>query len=84
MKLRALLLAALIADLAILVLTSAPVSADSDVCAEHRVGVGNIPVYDGSVCTQASAYVCVPRNKQGDFTCTAVMLWCWCPGPVIA
>ena len=84
MKLHALLATALLANLPVLVVLAAPAGADPDPCVDVDVHVGYLPVLVGNPCTQGDAYACVPRNKQGDFDCHDVGLWCWCPGPVIA
>jgi hypothetical protein len=83
MRPHAILLVLLLTE-SFLVLVAPPAAANADPCRDIDVHVGYVPVLEANPCTQGTAYVCVLRNKQGDFNCTPIGLWCWCPGPVLA
>jgi len=82
MKLR---LVFVLGSLALLFVASSPVlAAGPALCSDTHVQAAGMPVLDANPCTQGIAYACHPVNKQGDWRCEEVWLWCWCPGPVLA
>lgn len=82
MKLRA--FAALVSLLALLFVAAPAVATGPALCSDTSVNAAGMPVFEGNPCTEGNAWVCHPVNKQGDWTCEQLYLWCWCPGPVLA
>ena len=83
MKLPALLTLALFSTASFVVIVAPASAAQVDICREKDIGVGQIQVLHENPCTEGTAFACLPKNHQGDWKCTPVGLWCWCPGPVI-